>query len=273
MNTITRMVLVPEDQLNDIHFNNMNDVNHNHNHHASSLKKKNKLDPILNSDLPSNLKIKLLNQILLKNDIHSMQKKKIKESELKKDIENRYKIWKGIKKEQNESKSTQIKTDNIHDADSDDTLMESDSEESYYSLLDDLNKQTNISKDKNKESDHNHLQATVSPPLMTEPSSNVENNNTNTKHKLLFALKAQKNLVSNDNKIQGSHGKIKGSEIESIVDYLSNTAWNGKAPNGTNTVIEYIKDNNLPCRNLVKNLAAKNKLKAHKLSWTDLRRF
>ena len=89
-----------------------------------------------------------------------------------------------------------------------------------------------------------------------------------------MALRNHKTLVSGDNKILSDEGKIKGSDIEKIVEYLEGTKRTDKAPAGTGFVLKFIAENNLDLHKLIKNPEALEKMtKFKRLSWIEASNF
>lgn len=227
MNTTTRMVLIPEDQYN----NNVNK------------RKQTDFEPIMSSDLPNSVKVKLINQLMMQDDMKKEKAKEKDESRLRNELKARYRMYQDIKKEEgNESSDgNNIKFDG--------------SEDSFHTTLD--NTYNNETEEPSKNS-----------PFYRQPSSSSSSTPQQTRtNDLLSLLKKESDLVGSDNKIISDDGKIKGSDIERIVEYLQSKNYTGRAPNGTTEVLKYIKENCRECLSHINNPKAKEKLKQVNISW------
>lgn len=227
MNSTSRMVLIPEDQ------------------YKNNVKKRQiDFDPIMSSDLPTSIKMKLINQMMMKDDIKKEKVKEKDENRLRNELTARYRMYQDLKKgdEGENNGDDYVKSDE-------------DSEDSFHTVLDNTyNKEVNET-------------PTISQRVFNRRESSTPQTSRVVDNDLLSILKKESDLVDDDNKIFNDEGKIKGSDIERVVEYLKTKNYIGRAPNGTTEVLKYIKENCRECLNLIINPKAKDKLKQLNISW------
>lgn len=262
MNTVTRMVLVPEEQ------------------HLRTHKRQTDYSPIINSTLPADIKVRLMNQLLMKDATRKEAKKKKVERKFKEKVEKRFQLLKALEEaqllkpkddmklpvyphnhhRQNLNDEDEDEEDDDDDDDDNKTVVGSDSDESYHSTIDAMQKQ--------KEEKEHVIK--VNPSNINLPGTSMHRDEEKMQRRpmdLLLTLKSDHHLVAEDNKVKDEGVKVKGSDIEKVVNYLLDKKWKGKAPFGTAAVIKYIKENDLHVKHLIKNPSALERLQNQDISW------